>query len=580
MAGERRPFQLRDTVAVNVLWLGIQFQDTAILSIVVPSLLLSLAPRTHTAVLALLATGVAAAWVFVPPIAGAVSDRRVARGGDRRVHTAIMLLLDIVALIALSRAHAVGALGVEVVCAGTAIAAASSIYQALLPVVVPRSSWGVAAGTRGAMTLIGTVGGLAAAALLAPQFVLLLMAGAIALVLPSLAAVPRPRRDGAQPEDHAIIRDWHDLSVTLVARGWIVFGLMLLNTYILFFFSDVLGVRDARIGTGLVAGSALVGAVISSVAAGLLSDRIDRRRVVAFSGIPMVAAALGFALAPDQNWIFLYATLFGLGYGGVFSVGWALALDAVPALGDVGRDLGVWATLSNLPGVAAPAIGALVIAHGTTPLDGYRVLFALAAESFAIGSLVVLQVGKRPISSSWSMLMLGIVIATRFPWLALKIRIRQFGRLPFSRGATVLIANHQHEDESELIALRSFFQGNWRASTLTASSRRMYEPGFFALRLPAFAHLMRTVNAGAFFRLLGMLPLENELSSRPLRSLAVTLVQKHGDLPLDDVFRADARAALPAGAQHLADFLTPRFFLESDQRVKLSLVQEPYRRDC
>jgi MFS family permease len=405
------------------------------------------------------------------------------------------------------------------------------------------------------------------------------MAIAIAVVLPSLAAIPPPRRANESRTEHAVVRDWHDLQVTLIARGWIVLGLTLLNTYILYFFSDVLGVKNASLGTGMVAGAALIGAIISSVVAGLLSDRIDRRRVVALSGIPMVAAALGFAVAPDQHLIFLYAALFGLGYGGVFSVGWALALDAIPALGDVARDLGVWGTLSNLPGIAAPALGAWVIAHGATPRDGYRVLFALAAASFAIGSLVVLRVGKRPISSLWSLLTLWIIIATRLPWLATKIRIRQFGRLPFFRRSTVLIANHQHEDESELIALRSLAQGNWRSSTLTASSRRMYEPGFFALRLPAFAHLMRTVNAGAFFRLLGMLPLENELSSRPLRSLAVTLVQTHGDLPLDDVFRPDARATLPVGAERLSDFLAPRFFLESDQRMKLSFVQEPYRRE-
>ena len=82
MAAQQRPFGARDTVAVNALWLGIQFQDTAILAIVVPSLLLKLAPLTHTGVLALLATCVAAAWVFVPPVAGAISDRLAARGGD------------------------------------------------------------------------------------------------------------------------------------------------------------------------------------------------------------------------------------------------------------------------------------------------------------------------------------------------------------------------------------------------------------------------------------------------------------------------------------------------------------------
>ena len=219
-----------------------------------------------------------------------------------------------------------------------------------------------------------------------------------------------------------------------------------------------------------------------------------------------------------------------------------------------------------------------MIAHGATPRQGYQLLFALAAASFAISSLVVLRVGKRPISSLGSLLMLTLIVVTHLQWLALKVRIRQFGRLPFRRGPTVLIANHQHEDESEIVALRSFAQGSWGSSTLTASSRRMYEPGFFAARLRAFAW-MQTINAGPFFRLLGMLPLENELSSRPLRSLAHTLVRAHGDLPLDNVFREDARATLPAGAQMLGDFLTPHFFAESSRYMKLSFVREPYRRE-
>jgi MFS family permease len=109
----------------------------------------------------------------------------------------------------------------------------------------------------------------------------------------------------------------------------------------------------------------------------------------------MTAAALGFALVPNPTAILLYAALFGLGFGGVFSVGWALALDAVPQLGDVARDLGIWATLSSLPAIAAPALGAFIIAHAATPGAGYRVMFALAGASFALGSLTVLLVRKR-----------------------------------------------------------------------------------------------------------------------------------------------------------------------------------------
>jgi MFS family permease len=577
-------FDLRSHVAVNALWLGIQFQDSAILAIIVPALLLWLAPAHHIAVLAVVATLAAVAAWFVPPIAGALSDRARRRGGDRRRETAIALALDVVALGALALAASFRALGVEVVAvsvaaASVAIATASTIYQALLPDVVPKTAWGTAAGVRGAMTLVGTVLGLASAALLSTTWALLFMALAVALSATSLLAIPHePREEPVRA--HAVVRDWHDLGITLVARGWIVLGMTLLNTYILYFFSDVLGVRDASLGTGLVAGAALVGAIASSIGTGVLSDRVDRRYVVALSGIPMTLAALGFALAPDQRLIFLYAALFGLGYGGVFSVGWALALDAIPTLGDTARDLGIWGTLSNMPGIIAPALGGWIIAHGATPRDGYRSLFALAGASFAVGSLVVLRVGKRPVASVWSALFVALVCLFRQPYQLAQLRVRQWGRLPFRRGPTVLIANHQHEDESEMVMERTFLQGPWRAPVLTASTRRMFEPGFFAWRMPWLAPVARELNAGGMFHALGMLPLENQLSAQPVRSLARAVRIAHGDLAVADVFREPAWSALPSGARTLDDVLAPRNFVASERATKLAYLHEPYRREA
>jgi MFS family permease len=127
----------------------------------------------------------------------------------------------------------------------------------------------------------------------------------------------------------------------------------------------------------------------------VLSDKLDRRLVVCVSGLPMALAALGFALAPDMRIVFVYSALFGFGYGGVFAVGWALALDSIPELGDVARDLGIWGTLSNLPMIVAPALGAFIIARGSTPAEGYRWLFASASACFLLGSLSVLAVSSQ-----------------------------------------------------------------------------------------------------------------------------------------------------------------------------------------
>lgn len=397
MAVAEREIRPRDHATVNALWIGIQFQDAALLAIVVPAVVLRLAPRQHTTVLAVLATLASVAVVVIPPIAGAFSDRMRRIGGDRRKEVALALVVDAMALVGMAFAGSTKQLGTGLVAATIALTAASTIYQALLPEIVPRRAWGASSGVRGAMTLVGTIVGLIVAALLSPMHALFATAAIVLLGTLSLIAVPRERSEdetAAEPA-HAKVRDHHDLVVTMIARGWIVLGMTLLNTYVLYFFHDVLGVHDASLRTGLVAGAALLGAIASSVWAGRLSDRVDRRAVVALSGVPMTLAALGFALAPNPTAILLYAVLFGLGFGGVFAVGWALALDAVPELGDVARDLGVWAMLSSLPAIAAPALGGFIIAHAATPADGYRIMFALAGASFAIGSLVVLKVRRR-----------------------------------------------------------------------------------------------------------------------------------------------------------------------------------------
>jgi MFS family permease len=392
-------FRNRDHVAINALWVGVHFQDAALMTIVVPALLLILAPANHTNVLAVLSTIAAIATAIVPPFAGALSDSARRKGGDRRVQTGIILAIDTIALVAMAQVSTIVGLTSAVVVATVALMSGSTVYQVLLPEIVPRQFWGAAAGFRGAMTLVGTIVGLVLAALLPAREALLVDAAGVALSGVTLFFVPASPPYVARIRSTTRIRDRWDLFVTLIGRAWIVLGMTLLNTYVLFFFNDVLGIHNASFNTGLVAGAAMVGAVASSVAAGVLSDRLDRRLVVCLSGLPMMLAALGFALFPDPHVIFVFAAMFGLGYGGVFSVGWALALDAVPELGDVARDLGLWGTLSNLPMVIAPALGAVIIAHGSTPSDGYRWLFATASAAFLLGSLTVLAVrnanGKR-----------------------------------------------------------------------------------------------------------------------------------------------------------------------------------------
>jgi hypothetical protein len=156
-------------------------------------------------------------------------------------------------------------------------------------------------------------------------------------------------------------------------------------------------------------------------------------------------------------------------------------------------------------------------------------------------------------------------------------RIRGWGSLPRERPASLVVANHQHEMESPVIvAALAMSARMWRRPMYTISSRRMWEPGFFAERIPWLQPVMRTVNLGWLFAGIGMQPIENELHSRPFVSIADALYHAHGDLPAATVFRERALKRIP-GIVTLADLLAPRHFTAARSVVSLSELHEPYR---
>ncbi len=376
---------------VNALWISLTVQDTALMTIAVPSAVLALAPRNHIAALSLLVGCANFGAMLVPPIAGWFSDRERQKGGIRRSFVLVGVAIDVCALVALAHARTLVVFGVLFVVAVASANIAIAAYQAMLPEVVPREKWGAASGLRGAATLAGTVLGLSIGGAIPNVSIVfyvvagLLIVGAVTLFFVKEGNAFRP--------EHASVERWHDFVVVFVARSFIFFGLALLMTFVLYFFRDVMHVGNPSAGTAAVGILSLLGAVALSVLVGIFSDRLPRKYVVAACGIPMTVAAIGFAIAPDQRAIFVFAMCFGFGLGGMLSAGWALAIDSLPKLSDVARDLGIWGIATNLPNVIAPLVGGWILSsfHGTRA--GYQAIFALAGLSFALGSLSVLRVG-------------------------------------------------------------------------------------------------------------------------------------------------------------------------------------------
>jgi hypothetical protein len=164
-------------------------------------------------------------------------------------------------------------------------------------------------------------------------------------------------------------------------------------------------------------------------------------------------------------------------------------------------------------------------------------------------------------------------------YLPSKIRIRQWGALPAPRGPTVLITNHQHVDEGEIIFARTFLK-HPHIPMIAVNSRRTFETGFFAARLPWTAPLTRRLNPTGLWLRCGLLPIENHLHSRALISLAEEVRTKHGDLPLETILPDDVLAKLDLTGRRLADLWTPAYFARAQETVKLANLKQPYRREA
>jgi MFS family permease len=566
---------VRGLLLLNTYFVPINLQSTALMTIAVPAAVRTF-PGDHVHLYAALASAAAAMAMVVPPFAGAISDRLRSRGVNRRPMVIVGAALNFFALLWMMYATSAPQFSAALMVAVLGQSVSLAAYQALIPDVVAPQAWGTASGYQGAAALIGSVGGLLLASIAAPAQTFLGSAIVLAAGCIAVAFTPEPERQPVEHE-HAEIKDWHDFIIVFWSRCWTNFGLALLMTFVLYFFSDVLKVSKPSAATGIVGGMALLGAIVTSVVMGIASDKMVRKHVVALAGIPMAVAAIGFAVVPSERWIMGFALLFGLGYGAFVSTGWAIAIDSVPQLRDVARDLGIWGIASNLPSVVAPVAGGWLLAQFAQPLAAYRALFIAAGFSFALASAIVLLVGER---RRFGLCFQAFALGMASPYFHLAYRIRAWGRLPKKRGATLVICNHQHDLDTTAVVTRLILDGPWYEPIYAAGSRRMFEPGFMGFRTRWLRSLLRRADWSGLFGAIGVLPIENELRRRTLASFAATVERAHGDLVLGDVFDESALAPYGAGiAKRRISFLADSsvFVMARHAPMMIEHVRQPYR---
>jgi MFS family permease len=208
-----------------------------------------------------------------------------------------------------------------------------------------------------------------------------------------IAAPPRPSLRRAfhfERVDHPSFVPW------FVNRALVWGGFIALNTFLLFFVIDVLGLSEGQAQRFVGDMSAVLGLGVMAVAlpAGWLADRVGRRRLVAAAGV-MAAGGTGLLLlAPSTTAALVAGATLGVAVGIFLTASWALATQIVPRV-EAARMLGL-ANIATAAGSGLARLGGGLIIDPISRLagnaaSGYLVLFALAGVAFLGGTAAILR---------------------------------------------------------------------------------------------------------------------------------------------------------------------------------------------
>lgn len=362
-------------------------------------------------------------------IVGALSDRSLNRWGRRRPYIVFGSISGATALLMMGTEKSFWPFALALIFVQLFTNIALGPFTALLPDTVNPKEHGKASGYMGAARLLGDTGGLILAGMLlsldalkdAPahvqrahidvQMPILcgIMAAFIIVTMLYTVIVIKERPLTSRPPTNTweTVRQSFDVDVKgnkdffwlSISRAVTNLGFYIFLETLLLFITYALRDPDPAKTTMMVMFPAIGSAIISSIPAGILSDRIGRRRLVFIAQFLMALGALGFAFAPNLTFCYIAGIPAGLAYGVFTAVEWALACNFLPK-GDSARYLGVWNASAVIPQIfgflVAGSVGS-ALAGKATGL-GWRVDFGIAVVCCLAGAYFLLFVRERKVS--------------------------------------------------------------------------------------------------------------------------------------------------------------------------------------
>ncbi|HEX9058356.1 MAG TPA: MFS transporter [Ktedonobacterales bacterium] len=427
-------------LALNLFWFANNFHWQALLAILIPSEVAKLLGDAHkTQNLPLVVVWGTLVAFFVNPMTGALSDYARFKLGRRRPFMIIGTIPNVIAVIGFAYAQEIGQ-AIRPILGGTTDAAvlvamallfvvvqfsnnfANAPWSAIIADKVPANQRGSASGFYGLMSLLGTIAGViiagnlvnSNAALDVYKHQLLMAYGAIAVIqvivvtITVLTVKERPITERRTFRWSILARlywisprKYPDFVWILFTRLLMMVGIWAIFYFLQYFFDDVLraDLNRMHISGEAAVGSyflpvVMVGALVTTVIAGKVSDRIGRKKLVYAAGALMSVVCLLFIFAQNFTGALIAAAFFGLGWGAYTSVDWALATDVLPPTDEYGKDMGIWTAAGIIPQVIGIVLGGVILS-ALKPLpnhQGYSVLFGIVVLFFVAGTFFVYQV--------------------------------------------------------------------------------------------------------------------------------------------------------------------------------------------
>ncbi|GAF41175.1 hypothetical protein JCM14202_3103 [Agrilactobacillus composti DSM 18527 = JCM 14202] len=180
-----------------------------------------------------------------------------------------------------------------------------------------------------------------------------------------------------------------------------LFGKMMINTattaimgYQLYILSDYIKLNTSgqQKYVSIISTLMMITAIVMSITAGPISDKIKSRKIPVFTAALLVAIGVAMPAFSNAPWtMIVYGLVAGLGMGIFFSVDQALNLEVLPDPNTAAKDLGIL----NLANTGSQILGPIVAAAIVTAAHGsYYGIFPVCAALALVGGILVLMIKK------------------------------------------------------------------------------------------------------------------------------------------------------------------------------------------